>query len=437
MNLKRTGLGLLLFSAAWLILPFSQDAAAPTHEADGFQPAGLYLSWQRDPTRTMTVDWHTLDDTRRPVVEYRREGSDGWRAIEGEQFPFPFSDRFINRVELTGLDPYTFYEFRFAPRTRVYRFRTMPENANRPVRFATGGDVQLRPDTSRTAASWGPDFMLFGGDLAYGNGDPRRVEQWYRFFENTRDFFVAPDGRLIPMVVAIGNHEVFSTSRLEAEDLDADYARREWGLEHNDAPFFNAFFPMPGVPEYGVLDFGDYLSVILLDSNHRNRVGEEQAEWLASVLEERRQVPHVFPIYHVPAYPSVRRFDGSTNVDIREHWVPLFERFGVRVAFENHDHVYKRTYPIRENRISSHGVVYLGDGTWGVNPRVVGRDHDEPAWYLKRAESVRFFTLVTVHGPHQHFLMVDHEGNVFDEYPETPRFSRVESTATAPVASSP
>jgi hypothetical protein len=58
-------------------------------------------------------------------------------------------------------------------------------------------------------------------------------------------------------------------------------------------------------------------------------------------------VPHLFPVYHVPGYPSVRAFDGATSAQVREHWAPLFERAGVRVAFENHDHAYKRTHPIR------------------------------------------------------------------------------------------
>jgi acid phosphatase type 7 len=28
---------------------------------------------------------------------------------------------------------------------------------------------------------------------------------------------------------------------------------------------------------------------------------------------------------------------------------------------------------------------------------------------------------VTLHGPHQHFLMINETGKIIDEYPETPR----------------
>ncbi|MFP4171317.1 MAG: hypothetical protein ACLFV4_00245 [Candidatus Hydrogenedentota bacterium] len=78
--------------------------------------------------------------------------------------------------------------------------------------------------------------------------------------------------------------------------------------------------------------------------------------------EERDSVPHVFPNYHVPAYPSHRSYDGGVQTQVRENWVPLFEGNNVQVAFENHDHAYKRTYPIRDGEISSGGIVYLGDG---------------------------------------------------------------------------
>lgn len=52
-------------------------------------------------------------------------------------------------------------------------------------------------------------------------------------------------------------------------------------------------------------------------------------------------------IYHVPAYPSARSFTGRTQSMIRKHWVPLFEKSTMNLAFENHDHAYKRTYPIK------------------------------------------------------------------------------------------
>ena len=127
-------------------------------------------------------------------------------------------------------------------------------------------------------------------------------------------------------------------------------------------------------------------------------------------------MPYVFPIYHVPGYPSVRAFEGSTSVLVREHWAPLFERYGVRVAFENHDHAYKRTVPIKGGRRDSTGVVYIGDGAWGAVPRPIGRERTEPAWYLATAKSTNHAIFVTLNARAARFEMVDTMGVRFDTH---------------------
>jgi acid phosphatase type 7 len=405
----------------------------PTNAQSSGQPLGMQLTWQQDPTTTMTIDWHNGPEDALAGLQWRPAGDLAWQDAVTQRHAFPFSERIIRRVELTGLEPDTRYEFRFAADGSSYAFRTMPTQAKRPVRFATGGDVRHRQEwmdqTNRVAASYDPDFVLFGGDLAYVNGDPRRIERWYEWFESTMTTLVAPDGRLIPVIAAIGNHEVWHQRRVGDDDAFRSQIQ-QLGLGDDTATFFFDLFPFPGRPGYNVLDFGDYMSLVLLDTDHLSPVDGEQSIWLERTLAERTDVPHIFPVYHQPAYPSVRRFDSTTPARIREHWVPLFEQHGVRVAFESHDHAYKRTVPIRQGRPAADGIVFMGDGAWGVDVREIGRDHEEPAWYLDRAESVRHFILATVHGPHHHFLMVDEDGAVFDEYPATPRVSIPIGTTT-------
>lgn len=163
-----------------------------------------------------------------------------------------------------------------------------------------------------------------------------------------------------------------------------------------------------------MLDVGDYLSLIALDTDHTNPIDGEQTEWLQAALEARQDRPFVFPFYHVTAYPSHRNYSGSIPRRIREYWVPLFEEYNVPVAFENHDHTYKRTPPIREGAIDSTGVVYLGDGAWGVGTRDVHSVED--TWYLERAESVKHFILGTLTPGKVSFEMIDQDGRVFDRY---------------------
>jgi acid phosphatase type 7 len=403
-------------------------AAAPT--VYDHQEQGLLLTWQRDPTTTMTIDWHTVGEASEPLFFRARGGasaSGGWTAAPSIRRPFPFTDRTVHRAELAGLAPGGAYEFRIGESGPVRWFRTMPADASAPVRFVTGGDLRHRREwmvnTARQAMRYDPEFVLIGGDLAYADGREDRAYRWIEFFEVMMEDFVTDEGRVVPMIAGIGNHEVRGGRVFQIASFDDSDAWRE-----RYAPYFYTFFAFPGHPGYGVLDVGDYLSMFVLDTDHSTTVEGHQTEWLQARLAERQGRAHLFPVYHVPAFPSVRPFvngDGGIVDRVRANWVPLFERYGVRVAFENHDHAYKRTVPLREGRQASDGIVYIGDGAWGVGTREIGSQSpaDEDKWYLDTAIAVRHFIVVTMHGPHQHFLVVDAAGGVIDEYPATFRVS--------------
>ncbi len=417
-------------------------------EFGSMAPVGLLLQWQQDPTTTMTIDWHTTDSQRNPELEYQELNDEEWHTVQSTSIGFPFSkDRIIHRVELTNLMPATKYRFRVPGVERPYKFRTMPDNVNKPIRFATGGDTHVGEEfrkTNRLVAQYDPEFVLWGGDLAYANGDPRQIERWYDWFDGIMESLITPTNRMIPVLVTIGNHEVFKYERLERSGADLTEPMRKWGLEDRSARFFYNIFAMPGSKGWGVLDFNDYMSIFLLDSNYgigTTNPGEPQTKWLKNALAERRNKPHLFPVYHAPAYPSVRSMEKKAHPRVRNNWAPLFQKNRVRVAFENHDHTYKRTYPMRDGEIHATGVVYIGDGAWGdvgvreiASRQEIGRDdltedeynhwfRDGAEWpfYIKKGKSVRHFILVTIHGPHQHFIMIDNNNNVIDEYPATSR----------------
>jgi hypothetical protein len=258
----------------------------------------------------------------------------------------------------------------------VESFDTLPARLERPLRFVEGGDagddLRLLRRMNALAGSRDPAFAVLGGDLAYCDGDPGKAWRWEQFLGSISRDLRAPSGRLIPLVVAVGNHEV---------------SRRA-------APFFEAAFVRPGKRGRATFDAGDYLSLLLLDTGHLGEVGGAQSAWLRRALAARERVPHVFPVYHVPAYPSVRPFDGGESPAVRSEWVPEFERSGIRLAFEHHDHAFKVTRPLRRGRVDPAGIVYLGDGAWGTAPRKV-RTGDE-VWYLETAASVNNFHEVTL-----------------------------------------
>ncbi len=379
-------------------------------------PPALYLTWQRDPTTTMTVHWHSDHPDDPSVIHYRLPGEDDWRSEEGDKTPFPFTDRWIHTVELTGLTPDTRYEFRRDDTENVYAFQTMPDTLDEPLRFVAGGDIYHQKEwmdaMNRQAASLDPMFVAIGGDLAYADGLPENAGRWLAYFESFYKHLIAPDGRMIPQVVAIGNHEMQGHFLHWRDDYEPGPEWREYA-----APYFFKLFAFPGHPGYNVLDFGDYMSIVFLDSLHLNFLTGEQLEWMQEVFADRADRPHLFPMYHVPAYPSHRNPDDYVNREIREHWVPVFEEVGVRLAFENHDHTFKVTHPIRDGEVDPDGIVYVGDGAWGVDTRPV--DDWEDRWYLRIAEAVRHVFEIVIEPERRTVRALTVDGRVLDEFEQS------------------
>jgi hypothetical protein len=394
-------MGILLFS----FLLFSFSAAAGLYD-----PISVYLTWQRDPSTTMVVQWITGLDRTTDRIEYRKKSETDWKGVAGTHVQMPDKWPYlIHRVELEALEPKTVYEFRAGSDSKVFAFRTMPAEHSEPITFVVGGDIyhdgiQFVEQTNRQAAKLNPHFALLGGDIAYADdrkgANSKKIPRWLEWLASWKNQMVTSDGLLIPMIAVIGNHDTFGRFNQTVEK----------------APYFYSFFAMPGPQGYNVLDFGRYLSIVILDSGHTHPISGKQTDWLRETLKNRTKIRHKFAIYHVSSYPSVRKFEGKHNAPIRHYWHPVFEEFGIQAVFEHHDHTYKRTFPIRNGKVDPKGVVYLGDGAWGVaKPRTPRKPLS--AWYLAKTASARHFIAVKVHPDgHRYFTAIDHQGMVIDEY---------------------
>ncbi len=391
------------------------ESAAPAATVD--RVTAWILTWRHDRATTQVIDWHQEGPAAATPVAFawRKVGAESWTSRSpDETLPFPFSERRIHRLELTGLAPDTLYEFRLGE-LEPLRFRTLPATLTRPLTFAAGGDIMGDPKIceklNRVVAARDAAFVIWGGDHAYANGLPENVVRWYRYFDLLSQNLLAADRRVLPLVVSIGNHEIVGG----AYDKSA-YGREGWpatdAAREQISPYFFRLFAFPGHPGYGVLDLGDYASFVVLDTEHAGPMAGAQTEWLAATLRARPRTPFVMPLYHVPGYPSVREPGGRTQTLVRQLWVPLFDEHGLRLAFENHDHAYKRTHPLRGGEIAPDGLVYAGDGAWGVGVRdlAVGRP------YLARAEKRNYALLVTLRPGQADLEAVSPSGEVFDAY---------------------
>lgn len=400
--------------------------APPLFAEEGvYDPIAVYLTWQHNPESTMTVQWITHSDRKKDTVEFQQLDESEWHKAKGshQALPGPY-DYIVHCVELTGLEPFTNYRFRTGRDAAIYKFRTMPADASVPITFVVGGDMyhdtlELLENTNRAAAKTDPMFAMVGGDICYagdrmgimsesiqswadwmlGKFMTERRKRWIDWLSAWKSQMVTSDGRLIPMVPTIGNHDV--NGRFNKTPKDAEY--------------FYILFAMPGKSGYNVLDFGDYMSIFILDSDHTHPIHGKQSRWLNAALEERLHVTHKFALYHVPAYPSVRKFDYKYSARIRKYWVPLFEQYGLTAAFEHHDHDYKRTFPISNGMVDSKGVLYLGDGAWGVEKPRTRRATKPLPWYIAKIAPERHFIHVTIKGNTRRFTAISPDGYVIDE----------------------
>lgn len=353
----------------------------------------------------MTISWLTSFSDHQDQVFYREKEGKEWLSGKGVHRPIidglPY---LVHRVELSNLTPSKEYLFRIGYGDKEELFRTLPNRLEKDLHFVVGGDVyqsslSQMQKMDQVVASLDPAFVVIGGDLAYAEDNSSRFSwlfstdkkgRWIEFLKALSEDLVTKEGRKIPFIALVGNHDV--------RDGFSDHPQ--------NGALYSVFFPFPGEQGYQALDFGNYLSLICLDSGHMHPIQGRQTKWLQETLEAKKEIPYRFAIYHVPAFPSVRPFNDRHCLAVRSNWTPLFEKYGLTAAFEHHDHAYKRTR-------SLHGVLYLGDGGWGVlKPRIPATPRKRP--YLATSFSKRHVIHVTLKKSSCHFEAVDEEGRVFD-----------------------
>jgi hypothetical protein len=369
---------------------------------DPHKPSTLFLTWQRDPTTTMTIQWVGPARTEDAVIHYAPNKCPLWQTKATTARPYPRAGLAVFRAELTNLTPGADYRFFIGKHPHVWRFRTMPARATDTIHFISGGDCGVNAHAIANniqAARQDPMFAVIGGDIAYDNG--RSSSTNLAFLRNYSKHMIGRDGRLIPLVACIGNHEV----------------QGGYNKPRSKAPFFYALFDgLFAETSYATLDFGDYLSLVLLDTGHTSPIAGAQTDWLEKTLKSRKDHPHVFVVNHVPAYPSYRAptgklGKGGTGVGNRKHWTPLFEKYGVPIVLEHHDHTFKRSKPLLGGLAHDNGVLYLGDGSWGML-RTPQKPERLP--YLAVSGRDYHLSLHRIQGKERFHLALDERGRVMD-----------------------
>lgn len=322
------------------------------------------------------------------------------------------------RARLAPLPPATEVEYRAAAgstATGPFAFRTAPPHSGpgrgdaeaaelRVLLFGDsgwGGPEQIELARRMRQESW--DLAIHVGDIAYDEGSEA---------EFTRRHFrvYAPLLALIPFYPSVGNH-----------DVRADEGRS-----------YDGSFSWPEVdPETRYYEFRWGRTLFLsVDTSSRTedvaglrRGRGRQFDWIESTLRRAASDPHVSWIVvfqHHPLYSHAIGISGhGLDRDLRNHLLPLYERYGVDLVAAGHDHHYERTWPIRAGtRVGDGcGPVHVLSGGGGASR--YARDV-QPSPFLAWGGRVYQYVELTVGADRIHGRTIDRAGEVVDEFTVRP-----------------
>lgn len=294
---------------------------------------------QRTSDTSVSILFTTHDTSQLPpVIELRSRSGKLLDVTRSVRDPAA-SDGLQHIASFHHLAPGTDYCYSLVGWTEPAALQTAPlAGSGAVVRFLAFGDSgdgganQLALRDQMGALPF--ELLLHTGDVAYESGSLAALEQ--TFFGVYEDYL-----RSAPAFPTSGNHDY-------GTDGAAPF-RQVFALPENGGPL--------GLERWYSFDFGE-AHFVALDTQWDLAA---QAEWLEQDLSHN-QLPWTIVYLHRPPFSSGRH---GSSLDVREAFVPVFERHGVQLVLAGHEHDYERTLPLG-------GVTYVVTGGGGKTLRSVG-----------------------------------------------------------------
>ncbi len=285
-------------------------------------------------------------------------------------------------TEATELQPGTMYCYRVEnsqgePWTDWTGFRTAPE-PGQTFELSVLGDLGERSADQYALLdqleNLPNDLVLLTGDVGNPDGTLENFDE---------NFFGVYSSMLgeVPFYPVSGNHDYLT-------DKGSVYLQ-VFSLPENGG--------RAAAERWYSFDWGD-AHIVALDTEE---IGATQAAWLEADLAEHASARWKIVILHRPPFSSGMHGD---NEDVKEWFVPIFERAGVDLVLAGHDHDYERFVPIG-------GVSYVVTGGGGRGTRSVSSS-DETAF----AEDVIHLVHLRISPNELTGWAVDAIGRVFDTF---------------------
>lgn len=412
--------------------------SASAHESNTLVPRGhdeytpspmpdrIMLMLTEQPHNSQTVNWRTNGRVEKSIAQITEaHGRPGLHLsaelVEGkhQEIKTQNGEALYHSVTFEDLKPNTLYAYRVIGEdtwSEWFQFKTASTDLS-PFTFFYFGDAQnsVKSHFSRVIReafmqNGRPAFMLHAGDmvnLREGNHD----DEWGEWFD-AGSFL----NSMIPSAIVAGNHE---------------FVDRPLRLSRVLSPQFAPQFTTPNNGPEGLketvyhLTFQDTLLVVLDSMNalYDDDAAKAQAEWLDELLTRSEHrwiiVSHHHPIHSVSA--------GRDNAVLREYWQPVYERHGVDLVLQGHDHTYGRgaSAPVPENnRSSGSGTMYVVSVA-GPKMYMIG-DENNPNMQ-RMAEELQLYQTIEVSQDRIHFQAWTAAAELYDAF-EIQKDSNGEST---------
>lgn len=361
--------------------------------ADPSRVYGRHLAYGADPTTQMIVGFASRSSVHHATVHL-----DDGRTASAEIKTVAGSVGYYLRAHFDGLRPGTEYAYTLElDGTRVpgARFHTAPAGRT-SFRFTAFGDQSVTTDAVQTLTQLArarPMFHLLAGDLCYADGSgrggpgdifhPARWDAWLA--QND------PVTSAMPWMIVPGNHEMEPGFGMHG------YA----GMLSRVAIGGRSPLAIPVATSFRIGSVG----FVGLDSNdvanefpaNRGWTRSRQTAWLEQQLADYRASRDIdFVVVFLHSSPYCSSPAHASEAGIRDHWVPLFDKYTVDLVISGHNHCYQRALPLRHGAVVSNDV-HVVNGVAATSYVTVGGGGARVAG-LMFGRSRSYARLVTAHG---------------------------------------
>jgi phosphodiesterase/alkaline phosphatase D-like protein len=311
MEKRHLALTVLLGTATFVAVATTLPEEVESQSAP-LEPRQLRVVWTEDPADHALISWTTTEAGDEHVAYFDTTPRDGAVAeyaasvAASENGAYDDAGPYYHHARLTDLQPDTEYHFVVETDGNASRelwFRTAPEE-DVSFKLLYGGDSRSgREDRQRMnrliARTHGDDPEILA--LVHGGDYINWANTWWQWSNwlDDHEITFGEDGRVLPIVPAKGNHEGRGTT-------------------------YNRVFGNPGGSAETNWFYTRFGGLALINLDTEDSFAGDQRQWLEEQLQEGREAKWLVVNYHRPAFPAVKTPSGA-----REHWVPLFEEYGV------------------------------------------------------------------------------------------------------------